>query len=103
MSHFVMKQGDNFPKLQVSLEQENLSPVDLQDGTVELVMVSIHGRRIIGGPARLLDAEHAVIEYAWHPGDTAYTGTYKAHFLITTNGRQLTIPSEDHLLISIIE
>lgn len=103
-----IKQGDLLPELQAVLS-DAAGPVDLSAASgVRFRM------RAARASADLIDADATIdqagdgsdgskgkVRYTWAAGDTATPGTYRAEFVATFTGKELTFPNGTSVFITV--
>ena len=115
MADFYIKQGDDRPPLQATLEDGLGNRVDIDGADVLFIMRFIRdpdtGRRpgpvLLSSPANNDQAGEATkgdVSYDWSPGDTDIAGGYRAEWEVTfQDGGVETFPDYKHLRIAIID
>lgn len=106
MSDIVIKAGDTFPVLSVTIvNQDDDTPVDLTGATVVFRMAPDSGGAIVlSATASVRDGVNGVLEYNWAPGQTDTPGRYRGEFIITMpSGKVMTAPNTSYLDVRIVE
>lgn len=100
MTTIKLKRGDTAPALRYDLP----AGTDLTDAAVTFTMAERPGATpvILDRPVRVVDVSPPIIEYAWRPGDTALSGTFRGEFKVTyPDGRWATFPQTGYVAVTI--
>jgi hypothetical protein len=99
---FTLRQGDTLPIMTSTLTDSNGAAIKLDNCTVKFLMRRVNTSRIVGGNATVADAAAGKVSYPWSERDTAESGDYHGHWLVTTAaGEKLSVPNDGHLQIKI--
>lgn len=104
-STFVIKRGDQEPKLRATLKNADNTPIDLTAATaLSFVMKNVQGGGgAIKAAGTFIDRPNGVVEYAWAIGDTATSGVYNAEFEISWGGRLQTVPNSIYFQVQVVD
>ena len=78
-----MGMNDLSPPLQATLQNSDGSAFNLTGATSVVFVMSQDGAQLFSKPAVITNAVNGVVTYNWSSGDTAYSGTCTAIFLVT--------------------
>ena len=110
MADFTIKRNDTLPKLEATLQQNNVV-YNLTGATVKFIMKKEgSGTAKVNSAVTVVDAASGQVEYAWDDvaGDTDTEGDYNGEFEVTTgSGEIITFPNgadgTDYFTIEITE
>lgn len=100
---FYIKKGDTEPKLRATLQNADGTAIDLTTATgLSFVMKAPNGTSTKTA-ASFVNRATGVVEYAWMPADTAAAGAYNCEFEISWAGRLQTVPSNEYIVVRIVD
>jgi hypothetical protein len=88
------KQGDSAPSFTCLLQTE--AGYSLAGKTVELVLEKPDGSTVTK-PVSVLDATTRRVQVDWDATDLDLAGLYRAEFVITSAGKDRTIPADGYI------
>ena len=102
MTDYTIKEGDQEPAIQATLQRDG-QPYDLSNAQrVDIVIGTLRNPPVVDAQATITDPSGGVVEYAWQPGDTDEPGTYRAEWVVTTDsGVEATFPSDGYKTVAI--
>lgn len=80
---FTIKQSDTSPSLRATLQDSNLSPINLNGASIRFHMKALGGVIKVDQPMTIVSAIAGTVKYDWQPADTAVAGTYSIEFEVT--------------------
>lgn len=93
------KQGDSNPSLVALLQTE--AGYSLSGKTVGLTLMKPDGTTVTRS-ATVLDASTRKVQVDWDSTDFADEGDYQAEFIVTSSGKERTIPASGYLDIRVV-
>lgn len=100
---FIIKQNDTLPNLRATLQNADLTPIDLTTATaVFLAVKAKDGAPIWKHECDVIDAALGIVEYDFTESDTATADTYDAEFEIQWGTEVQTVPNDGYFNFTII-
>jgi len=100
-----VKQGDLYPDVETTVQDEANANVDLTGATVKFSMRSSRNPSVAAlslVTATIVDAPTGKISYQWAAGNTDTPGTYEGEFRVTpAAGDPFRVPTEGYIAINI--
>ena len=103
IANFHIRRGDRLPPIQALLNDATGAAISLGGATVAFVMEDRYGTVKAQGAATILDANLALVEYAWGATDTDTPGLYAARWVVTLGGKQMSVPNDGDLLVEVYD
>ena len=103
---FEIKQYNLLPLLQVTLQDDDGTAIDLTGTTQKIYISDKKGNFILnGGVMTEVDYEAGQIRYTWVDGDTDLEGVYHAEVVVTytASSKTLSFPTSGYLCIRILQ
>lgn len=102
MSTFTIHKGDTSPAIEAVLRNNDSSPRDLREASVEFRMTNRSGEDVISSGAGIVDAIAGVVAYEWKSGETDVSGVYRASFTaIFPDGSIETFPNSGSIRVHV--
>lgn len=101
-----MKVGDRLPAIDRVLYKPDGTPQDLTGATVQFKfqLAPVNGGAagtVKGGSCTVLNVAGGQVRYSWAAGDTSVAGVYRAEFIATIGGSDVSFPNQGFLLLII--
>ena len=106
MDTFKIKKNDKNPALSTTLQYNDGTAVDLNDGSVWFIMANRDYTPYYSGAAVITGSSTGNVEYRWTgTDDTGSVGTFWGEFEVQWNdaGSKMTLPSDHSLKIQVYE
>jgi len=105
MADAYIKTGDTLPALTGVLLNPDLSAVDLTSATIQLKLLEMATsvETVLPATVQGADPTKGLVEHIWLPGETATSGAYFYHWLVTWASQQESFPNDGRGLVLSIE
>lgn len=101
---FTIKQDDQFPEIQATLQDADENPVNLSGiNGVRFVMTNkATGEIKVDAAAAVVNASAGLVKYSWEQEDTDTAANYNGEFEVEfADGRLETFPNNRHIQIKV--
>ena len=100
MTTVYVKQNDTKPDIQVTVNDDQGTAIDVSNATIKFFMNDLTGTNKVDGTGAIVTAASGIIKYVWVTSDLDTVGVYNAEFQITfIDGSILTAPSSGYITI----
>lgn len=100
MTTVYVKQNDTKPDIQVTINDDQGTAVDVSGATIKFFMNDSTGTNKVDGTGSIVVAADGTVKYEWGSTDLDTVGVYDAEFQITfSDGSILTAPSSGYITV----
>ena len=100
MTTVYVKQNDTKPDIQVTINDDQGTAVDVSGASIKFFMNDSTGTNKVDGTGAIVTAASGIIKYVWQTNDLDTVGVYDAEFQITfSDSSILTAPSSGYITV----